>query len=534
MPAITINDLSNAKLDVDHISDFATTAAPTVTDRLGNVKPSIAGLSAEYPNASVNAAAAAAEAFASEVSRKASGVSAGQAVEAKTAAEAARDASQLSAGIYGTAALGITATNALANKYFSVPSPESAEYLILYFNNAGAAEEVKRYPSSASYLGGYDAGGAAWAIVDASQNIAIAVRPDGTFDIGSQVDVGAAIPGAKIATNNLTEQPPGSGYVWGVADSAGNLAVAIFSDGRTEIAGLPVAPQTQVDILNSTVLGTKTVVCWGDSLTEGAGATAGQTYPAQLGALVGAMPINEGFGSQNTAQITARQGGNAAMVTAAGNLIPSSGSVAVTLDMNLLQYPTAATLSIKGFLGGVLGTLTKDTSNNYIFLRTATGAAVIAAPSTPFIVTQSTRNIGNINLDQAINIFWCGSNDVGVAGISTVQMNVDKSIAKLSPNKRFLVIGPINHAAYTASTQAYVDMRLTIDAMKSKWPRNFIDVQALLVENYNAGIPQDVTDYANKVVPSSLRADAIHLNNAGYAIVAAAVQSHLNLKGWLL
>ena len=97
MPTITITDLSNAKLDVDHISEFATTAAPTVTDRLGNVKPSIAGLSAEYPNASVNASAAAADALASEASRQASGVSAGLAATAKTGAEAARDAAAISA-----------------------------------------------------------------------------------------------------------------------------------------------------------------------------------------------------------------------------------------------------------------------------------------------------------------------------------------------------------------------------------------------------------------------------------------------------
>lgn len=61
-------------------------------------------------------------------------------------AQAAADAAQLSAGVYASTVLGLAATP--VNRYFSVPSPESAESLILYQNVAGAATEVKRYPSS--------------------------------------------------------------------------------------------------------------------------------------------------------------------------------------------------------------------------------------------------------------------------------------------------------------------------------------------------------------------------------------------------
>lgn len=41
MPGITINDLENAKEDVDHIAALATSSAMTATDRLGNVKPTL-------------------------------------------------------------------------------------------------------------------------------------------------------------------------------------------------------------------------------------------------------------------------------------------------------------------------------------------------------------------------------------------------------------------------------------------------------------------------------------------------------------
>ena len=43
MPAITSLDLSNAKLDVDHIAAIATSTIPTATDRLGNTKDTMSG-----------------------------------------------------------------------------------------------------------------------------------------------------------------------------------------------------------------------------------------------------------------------------------------------------------------------------------------------------------------------------------------------------------------------------------------------------------------------------------------------------------
>lgn len=44
MPSITIQDLNNAKTDVDHIAAIATSTAPTATDRLGHTKLTIQGV----------------------------------------------------------------------------------------------------------------------------------------------------------------------------------------------------------------------------------------------------------------------------------------------------------------------------------------------------------------------------------------------------------------------------------------------------------------------------------------------------------
>ena len=56
-------------------------------------------------------------------------------------------ASQMAGAMtYTSTELGLVGTN--SGGYFSVPSPESREFLILYKNNSGAALEIKRYPSS--------------------------------------------------------------------------------------------------------------------------------------------------------------------------------------------------------------------------------------------------------------------------------------------------------------------------------------------------------------------------------------------------
>lgn len=71
---------------------------------------------------------------------------ASRANDAKVAAEAARDAAQLSVGVYSSTTNGLAATT--SGRYFSVPSPQSTEYLILYFNSSGTAVEQGRYPST--------------------------------------------------------------------------------------------------------------------------------------------------------------------------------------------------------------------------------------------------------------------------------------------------------------------------------------------------------------------------------------------------
>lgn len=70
------------------------------------------------------------------------------------AAEAARDAALLSVGVYPDLAAGQAGT--AEGQYFSVPSPDSAEHLVLYRRTAAGADEAKRYPSASALTAAQD------------------------------------------------------------------------------------------------------------------------------------------------------------------------------------------------------------------------------------------------------------------------------------------------------------------------------------------------------------------------------------------
>lgn len=87
MSAITVTDLNNAKLDVDHIAAIATSSSLTATDRLGGTKNTIAGMLALLDD---------------EVVTSAAGEAAASALVAQNAAESAAT----NANIYDSVALG--------------------------------------------------------------------------------------------------------------------------------------------------------------------------------------------------------------------------------------------------------------------------------------------------------------------------------------------------------------------------------------------------------------------------------------------
>lgn len=114
-------------------------------------------------------------------------VQTGIAVAAAEAAEseadrawAAADSAAVAGDIYPDVAAGLAATP--VDGYFSVPSASAAEHLILYQNQAGAAAQIKIYPSADAVVQGAaaaaDSAAEASAVLGDTKNALISLASD--------------------------------------------------------------------------------------------------------------------------------------------------------------------------------------------------------------------------------------------------------------------------------------------------------------------------------------------------------------------
>lgn len=149
-------------------------------------------------------------------------------------AEVARDAAQLSAGVYGDTAAGLAATT--SGKYFSVPSVDSKEFLILYKNVNGVAVESKRYPSQS--------------FVSAASELISNIAPSAQFpsldldwpyvieDMNGYPLLGVRGDGvAHAVLDAMPGLPTVSDYAWSITDANDVVLIGITWDGQIVIYG---------------------------------------------------------------------------------------------------------------------------------------------------------------------------------------------------------------------------------------------------------------------------------------------------------
>jgi len=177
---------------------------------------------------------------------------------------------------------------------------------------------------------------------------------------------------------------------------------------------------------------------------------------------------------------------------------------------------------------GVHGTLAKDTNNAYTFTRTTAGDAVAVYPGSVFTLELAP-------LADRIAVIWAGTND-SLANSDEYQSCIDyvQNVIDAIPSleKRYLVLPPFKSASFTVGTDTHTQLLAYHTLLKRKYKDRYVPVFEKLVASYNPSIPQDVTDSANGVIPSSLRTDSVHLNDAGYLIVAETVKLQLDRLGW--
>lgn len=265
------------------------------------------------------------------------------------------------------------------------------------------------------------------------------------------------------------------------------------------------------------------IVAWGDSLTCGAGASAGHAYPDLAQALFDPprSVVNLGIGGQDATQVVARQGGVPLLLSVAADTIPASGPVAVVarnLDVLVDAGEPAGTL--EGWLGGVPGTLATDAEGDWTFDRMEAGEAMACPPATQFMPRLATA------MRDRIAWLWLGRN--GASEGHEVVADIAATVAFLG-HRRYLVGAVLPSASDDAEALAGVSA-LNAALLVGHGSR-FVDLVALLQMGHD-GSAEDLADVAAGLVPRSLRSDAIHLNDAGYASVAGAMQAATLAMGW--
>lgn len=218
MTAIKIVDLNNAKLDVDHMKELATSAELTATDRFGKTKKTWSGieheLGAEYAET----------------------VTGGNRIAAEAAADLASNAAAaaLAAGnTYTTDAQGVAATT--EGQVFLLKTADPMVYLIRT-NNAGSAtpsgtfavasdarlQSVERTFRSSDP----EVEGALIAVADDNGNSPIFIGPDSKVRIGAIVSHEIEVGGEKIFFM------PNSEWARVVVDDYGNIIAGVKWSGE--------------------------------------------------------------------------------------------------------------------------------------------------------------------------------------------------------------------------------------------------------------------------------------------------------------
>jgi len=375
---------------------------------------------------------------------------------------------------------------------------------------------------------------------DGAQHLRLIVSSGATGSAVEQVnlDLGVAQPATNVTVafsagvNAFVASLDGRPAVSDMSGQMPGLAAIRISHGASGSAwtgtvsrvALYRGSMSALEVENLSAGSSRLVAAWGDSLTAGSGATGGvNNYPSAASAsFVPTRAIaNMGIGGQTSTQIAARMNARPILVTVAADTLPASGAIAVTeKTVNVLTNSGTFSGSLAGTLAGVPGTMTTDVAGNWTFTRRGSGSPVACPPGTRFLT-----DAGTILLARTCWL-WLGRN--GAQAGFTVESDIAAAVAHIG-HGRFLVGSILPAAGDSAGALTSIAARNA--RLASTYGRRFIDLLAAL-QAANNGSPEDLADVAAGLTPRSLRADNIHLNNAGYALVAGAFKSAHLAMGW--
>ena len=351
-----------------------------------------------------------------------------------------------------------------------------------------------------------------------------------------------------------------SGYWGGIVAGNGQVGVVFReSDNRPIFGGggerggdifsrLEAVENSSGDIINKSHTA-------GDSTGAGTGAPAGYSFPDQLAALIGNgfVATNYSIGGQKSGQVAMRMGAKPIYLTVNGDLIPASGNSVNITQINGASataepaYPsqdvrflstasTTTTYTLDGWISGIKCRVTRTSSGGVeaYSLTALSGTGFRCLPGSLFVPDYAMQDHSDSEMwiCVGINDFRSGATTAADydADVAAIKTNIDALVNQAEKSGRPILVYGINTCNYPPveflGGIRYQRILEVNQYFSQKYPGYYIrgangrDLREELVSRYNASITQDVTDFGNDIVPSSLRSDPRHPNSAGYGVYA--------------
>lgn len=335
----------------------------------------------------------------------------------------------------------------------------------------------------------------------------------------------------------------GVGVPWTPWAEAVHDAVTEVVEGRLTEEALRAAFEALDSEIKSDL---RTLVCFGDSITEGNNYGHGYSYPGNLATALAssATVVNLGKSGWTSTEVAIRQGGR--QVTLGAFSLPA-GTSAVQVSVT---SPTAAFRTNAEIFPAWVGVLTfgatsipgtlkhtidsgAATPNAWTFQRTTAGSAVSVPAGAVFTATEFAGYLG------ATAIIGVGRNNIDDPAL--VAADVAAMVAKLTPElKRFLVLSVTTTTTETSGTAGYNKVAAINALLAATYGNRFVDTRRYLIDQglaYNGMSPTsaDSTAIAGDTIPPSLivTQDVTHPNGYGYRAMAACILDKLTALDWL-
>lgn len=248
---------------------------------------------------------------------------------------------------------------------------------------------------------------------------------------------------------------------------------------------------------------------------------------------------NQGQPGESSFQSAARFGGVPFTLNFPGNIIPASGSVAVTCTQTPSNFRNQSLKSFTGVVAGVPGTLSWS-SSSLRFTRTGTGDSVSLSGGADFIPTIPA------SYRDGVILLWMYKNDIKWDAAANPEVNEDvifnnvlKTVTHLTTlGKRALVIGIFNDSSYSNSI-----FKTRLESLNNRMRDYFGDLYCdtqdyicspqIWVDTGITPTSSDLEMQAQGYKATSLSADNGHLSSvANKAVVQNVIKPKLVSLGW--